>query len=358
DRARAAAETPLTFRQAARAYLEWLERVKGAKPATLRDHNYLLAEPGTPYRRGSGSHAGTITAALGDRPAADVTTREINVMLDDVAVTGASSRTVNKHRQLVCAVYSYACQDATFQLTHNPATRADRRMEPEPARLDFYSTDEIEHLASALAEGLHRDPGASALGHEELLARRAEDQQDAELVRIAAYTGLRRGELVALRWRDVDVSKRKIVVRRAVSANVETASTKSHRAREVPIPDQAAQTLNRLASREEFTSPDDCVFVNRLGRRLDGSAIRRRVERARDAAGLRPLRFHDLRHTYGSLLVAGGVDLASVKSAMGHSRITTTERYLHARSASELAERFTRALLGGDTILALESSTS
>jgi hypothetical protein len=90
---------------------------------------------------------------------------------------------------------------------------------------------------------------------------------------------------------------------------------------------------------------------SRLGRRLDGSALRRRVERARDAAGLRALRFHDLRHTYGSLLVAGGVDLASVKAAMGHSRITTTERYLHARSAGELADRFTRALAGSDSAM-------
>ncbi|MBV9802080.1 MAG: tyrosine-type recombinase/integrase, partial [Solirubrobacterales bacterium] len=64
------------------------------------------------------------------------------------------------------------------------------------------------------------------------------------------------------------------------------------------------------------------------------------------AARLDPLRFHDLRHTYGSLLVAGGIDLASVKAAMGHSRITTTERYLHARPAEELAERFTAALSG------------
>src|SRR5215211_1102902 len=110
----------------------------------------------------------------------------------------------------------------------------------------------------------------------------------------------------------------------------------------------AAGALDRLSQRRDFTSPDDYVFVNRLGRRLDGSALRRRVERARDAAGLRPLRFHDLRHTYGSLLVAGGVDLASVKAAMGHSRITTTERYLHARSAGELADRFSRALAGAD----------
>lgn len=86
------------------------------------------------------------------------------------------------------------------------------------------------------------------------------------------------------------------------------------------------------------------MFANRFGRRLDPSALRRRFERARDAAGLEPLRFHDLRHTYGSLLVAGGIDLPSVKAAIGHSHLSTTERYLHARPAGELAERFTRAL--------------
>jgi integrase len=58
------------------------------------------------------------------------------------------------------------------------------------------------------------------------------------------------------------------------------------------------------------------------------------------------LTFHGLRHTYGSLLAAGGVDLPSVKAAMGHSRISTTERYLHARPAGELADRFTLALAG------------
>src|SRR5205085_12622082 len=123
----------------------------------------------------------------------------------------------------------------------------------------------------------------------------------------------------------------------------ELRSTKSRRAREVPLPDQAAGALERLSRRGEFTGPDDYVFANRFGRRLDPSALRRRFERARDAAGLEPLRFHDLRHTYGSLLVAGGIDLPSVKAAMGHSHLSTTERYLHARPAGELAERFTRA---------------
>jgi len=84
------------------------------------------------------------------------------------------------------------------------------------------------------------------------------------------------------------------------------------------------------------------VFINRLGRRLDASARRRRFHRAPDAAGLWALRFHDLRYMCRSLLVAPDVDLASVKAAMGHSRNTRTERYLHARRASEIAERSTR----------------
>ena len=83
-----------------------------------------------------------------------------------------------------------------------------------------------------------------------------------------------------------------------------------------------------------------------VGRPLDGSALRRRYKRAHDAAGLRPLRWHDLRHTFGSLLVAGGVDLVSIKDAMGHPQLTTTSRYLHARPATERAAAFTAAFGG------------
>jgi integrase len=173
-------------------------------------------------------------------------------------------------------------------------------------------------------------------------ARRAEDQQEAELVRLAAYAGLRQGELLALRWRDVDFAGSAITVARAISAGVET-STKSGRVRRVPLPDQAAAALDRLSRRRDFTGPDELVFCNALGRSLDSSALRRRFKRARDAAGLRPLRFHDLRHTYGSLLAAAGVDLVTIQAAMGHGALVTTGRYLHARPAADQAAVFTRA---------------
>jgi len=336
----------VTFRELAADYLEWLERVKDAKPSTLRDHRLLLAEPGQAYRRGSGFSRGQVMAALADRPAREVTMREVEDLLRSVSSTGVAPRTVNKVRQLVCAIFNYGMRPSTYGLPKNPVIYADRRREPERGPLAFYSPEQVEVLARSLAAGGHRDPSRPALSPEEIEARAREDAQDAELVRVAAYAGLRRGELVALRWRDVDFLGRKIIVRRALSGDTELRSTKSRRFREVPLPDQAASALDRLSRRGEFIGPDDYVFANRFGRRLDPSALRRRFERARDAAGLEPLRFHDLRHTYGSLLVAGGIDLASVKAAMGHSRITTTERYLHARPARELAERFTAALSG------------
>ncbi len=334
-----------SFGEVARAYLRWMEDVKGAKPSTLRDHQSLLAEPGQAHKRGKGHCKGQILEALGDRPASAVTTREVEVLLSSIARSGVAPRTVNKARALISAVFSYGMRPSTYALPSNPARHADRRAEPDAAVLSFFSVDQIEALAGAMTAGRQRDRNR-AVSTEEIAARQAEDRQDAEIVRIAAFAGLRRGELVALKWRDVDLAARKLTIRRTLSGTRELNSTKTRQAREVPIPDQAEAAFARLLEREDFTGPDDYVFVNRLGRRLEPSALRRRYERARDAAGLEPLRFHDLRHTYGSLLVAGGIDLVSVKAAMGHSRISTTERYLHARSASDQAERFSRALAG------------
>ena len=341
------------FRELAAEYLRWLEDVKSAKPSTLRDHRSLLAEPGQAYRRGSGTSRGQIMAALGERPAREVTTREIEDLLRSISSTGVAPRTVNKARQLICAVFNYGRRPSTYGLPANPAQHADRRREPDSATLAFYSPEQVETLALALAAGAHRDASRPALGSNEILARAREDAQDAELIRIAAFGGLRRGELVALRWRDVEFIGRKLIVRRALSGETEVRSTKSRRARQVPLPTQAATALERLRERGEFTGPDDYVFASRLGRRLDPSALRRRFERARDAVGLEPLRFHDLRHTYGSLLVASGIDLPSVKAAMGHSHITTTERYLHARPPGELADRFTAAFAGTTPVSAV-----
>ena len=149
------------------------------------------------------------------------------------------------------------------------------------------------------------------------------------MVRVSAYAGLRLGELLALRWRDVDFEGQVITVGRAMRAGIES-STKSGRVRRVPLADPAAAALDRVSRRADFTAPDEMVFCNAFGRTLDSSALRRRYKRAQTAAGVRPLRWHDLRHTYGSLLAANGVDLVTIQAAMGHSVLATTGRYLLA----------------------------
>jgi integrase len=327
----------VTFREVAHAYLDWLEHVRGAKPSTLRSHCSLLAEPGVPHLRGTGKTAGHIMAALGDRPAAEVTTREVEQVLKTIAATGVAPRTVNGAREIMGAAFTFGMKSTSFSLPTNPVRDTDRRRVPPPRVLDFYSPDEIEAIARALANGFHR-PAVLARGELELF----EDERDREAVRVASYCGLRLGELLALRWRDVDWTGSALTISRSLSSGIE-GPTKSGHIRRVPLADQPAAALDRLSRRRDFTSADDYVFCNALGRPLDGSALRRRYKNARDAAGLRPLRWHDLRHTFGSLLVASGVDLVSIKDAMGHSQLTTTSRYLHARPATERAAAFTAA---------------
>ncbi|MFZ2051952.1 MAG: site-specific integrase [Solirubrobacteraceae bacterium] len=345
-----------SFREVAHAYLKWLESVQDAKPSTLQGHRCVLAEPGVPYKRGKGTTAGYVMAALGDRPAAQITTREIEDLLvmisertigkpDEDAqepVRKVAPRTVNKYRAVINAVFNYGCRPSTFALPANPAKDADKRREPHPGVLLYYTSEEVEAIARALAAGEHRDPSRLAVTPEVIEAEHAEDLQDAELVRIGYYTGLRMGELRALRWRNIDFADAVIKFDRAISAGVES-TTKSGRVRIVPLSDQAASALERVSRREDYTSPNDRVFCNAYGRTLDESALRRRYKRARAAAGVEPLRFHDLRHTFGSQLAARGVDIVKIKEAMGHAQLSTTSRYLHARPATDQARLFTEA---------------
>ncbi|MHB1468031.1 MAG: tyrosine-type recombinase/integrase [Solirubrobacteraceae bacterium] len=83
----------------------------------------------------------------------------------------------------------------------------------------------------------------------------------------------------------------------------------------MPLTSQARGALERLSRRENFVSPNDLVVCAAL----DESALRRRYRPAQAVAGVRPLRFHDLRHTFGSQLASRGIDLVTLKEAMGHA---------------------------------------
>jgi integrase len=88
---------------------------------------------------------------------------------------------------------------------------------------------------------------------------------------------------------------------------------------------EVAQVLARLGQRDVLRGPDDPVFLGEAGGHLDASALRRRFVDARDSAGLRPLRFHDLRHTFGSLAI-NRASIVQVQAWMGHADAKTTMR--------------------------------
>jgi len=183
--------------------------------------------------------------AFGDLRLRDVTTTQVAAFLRGLDRSGMSARSVNKHRQILAAMFAYACREDTYALAVNPVRGTSKRREMPAAVLDFYEPEETEALARAAAAGAHRGTPAYGIDADELGWRSREDRQDAELYRFAAYTGMRLGELLALRWGDVDLDDRRVIVHRAVSANIE-GPTKSWQARALPLADPAASALARL----------------------------------------------------------------------------------------------------------------
>ena len=159
------------------------------------------------------------------------------------------------------------------------------------------------------------------------LVRAAASEADGALLLTAAFTGLRMGELLALRWRDVDFAASAVRVRASYYAGYLT-TPKSGKVRTVPLAPDVASALAQLGRRRDWVGDDDLVFAGAGGDYLDGSALRRRYKDALARAGLRPLRFHDLRHTFGTRMIAKA-DIRRVQEWMGHASIQTTMRYLH-----------------------------
>ena len=107
------------------------------------------------------------------------------------------------------------------------------------------------------------------------VARTAADELLSAIIVVAAFTGLRQGELLALRWRHVDFANHNLHVQRNLPAGTsEEGTPKSHRVRSVPLSDQAATALDRLSRRENFTGPDDLVFGTVVGAHLNDDNVR------------------------------------------------------------------------------------
>jgi integrase len=110
--------------------------------------------------------------------------------------------------------------------------------------------------------------------------------------------------------------------------------------------DDVAQALARLGQRERSTGEQDLVFCDPLGRHLGYKSLSGRYKEALAAAGLRQLRFHDLRHTFGTHAIRAA-DPREVMEWMGHADIQTTQQYLAYKPRKDAAKRLAGAFHGG-----------
>ncbi len=299
--------TGATFADAAEHWYRATGAQNNWKPSTRRD-----------YRSALDRH---LLPAFGGKPVEALTTRVIEQwraqrMAD--ADNPLPRRTAVKLTAILHGIYERARR--AYQLPTNPVADVERlRLSYDPASYDFYSPEEVRALV-----------------------RVAASEQDGALFLTAAFQGLRLGEVLALRVRDVDFGSDALRVMGSVDIREGVGTPKSGHGRTVPMIRDVAKALARLLQREHFTGPDDFVFVGETGNHLDGSALRRRYKTAQAQAGLRKIRFHDLRHSFGSIAINAG-STVEVQAWMGHADGRTTARYLHYKRRSDEAQRLATA---------------
>jgi integrase len=296
--------TGATFADAAAEWLRYVEHDRGRKPSTVSGYLSIVRSELLP--------------AFGSMPLESVTT---SVIESWQASMKQSASTRAKALVLMHGIFQRARK--VWSLPGNPVADVEKPPLPRSGDLQVFSPEEVWALV-----------------------RSAGSEQDGALFLTAAFTGLRMGELLALRWRDVDFAGSAVRVRASYYAGHLT-TPKSGKVRAVPLAPDVASALASLGQRAHWIGDDDLVFAAETGSYLDGSALRRRYKAALVAAGLRPLRFHDLRHTFGTRMIAKA-DIRRVQEWMGHADIQTTMRYLHFAPRDEDAQLVAEAFAVGE----------
>jgi integrase len=288
----AGAEVP--FSAAAELMLRDLE-ARGRKPTTLYNYRSILRA--------------TLLPRIGDVAVGRATAEEVEAIATDLLDEGKAARTRAGVLKLLSQIFAYAerrewCRD-------NPCRNIPRPQIRESSEIRYLDQRELEALLAAV------DSSAKPFG-----------PVDKAIILTAAMTGMRQGELLALRWQDVDWAIEKIRVRHNyVRGHWMTPKSRSGE-RAIPLSARVSDALKRHQERSSFSAAGDLVFADpRTGEVLSHSPLDQRFKKALKAAEVRHIRFHDLRHTFGTRLAAAGVPMRMLQEWMGHRDYRTTLVY-------------------------------
>jgi site-specific recombinase XerD len=288
---------PCRFDKFAERYLREWSRPQKAPSSHQRDINSL-------------KH---IDLHFGRKYLAEITRADVEAYVRQRTAAGCAAGTLN--RELSCLKNLLRKAVEWGLLETNPARDVSKLREP-PGKLEFLSEEETDRLIVACHEPLDR------------------------IVTVALKTGLRRGELFALEWRDVDFDRGLIHVRQSKNGDD----------RHVPMSAKAREALVAQQKRgrrlvEGKMSPFVFPAADGGPRKTFRNGLEDAIKRAKIGRHIRP---HDLRHTFASHLVMKGVDIRTVAELMGHRDIRVTMRYAHL--APDHLQAAVRVLDGPDGI--------
>jgi integrase len=208
--------------------------------------------------------------------------------------TGCRSATVNRYTATLKHMFTKAFEWEMVNEDTRNKVRKVKQLEENNKRLRYLSPEECETLINCCSDYLK------------------------PIVITALHTGMRKTEILSLKWKQVDIN----------NGYIHLSDTKSGKRRSIPINETLYKTLKSIERRLDV----QYVFFNpKTGKRYND--IKKAFNRACEKAGISDYTFHDNRHTFASQLLMGGGDLVALKEILGHADIKMTLRYSHLASA-------------------------
>ena len=191
----------------------------------------------------------------------------------------------------------------------------------------------------ALPKVEHREMKTLPVEQLQSFLREAKDSGVFELYYLELATGLRRGELLGLKWEDIDLEHGDLRVRRQIArinGKVVEAPLKTKNAyRTLPL---AEDTISILNEQKKKVGSSPWVFPSATGGPISPDSVLHMLHRVLKRAGLPQVRFHDLRHTFATLALQNGVDIKTVSGMLGHfSAGFTLDTYAHVTTSAQKA---------------------
>lgn len=236
---------------------------------------------------------------------------EVEKWLNALALTRGSKA---KIRNIMSVLYSHAIRWEWAERNPITSVRQSAKRQRTP---DVLTPEEIAAILQQMSEPLRT------------------------MIELDAFTGLRRGELIGLRWEDVDFEKLLLHVRRSVVAMVEGVLKTEASQKDIPLDAQLAESLYRWAQRSAYTALGDWVFASphKIGRQpyWPGTLWRYYGRPAvKRAAVNKHVSYHTFRHTFGTLLNANGENPKVVQELLRHASMkVTTDVYMQAVSSQK-----------------------